>query len=164
MAGFREALQEQRWDDHRYYHHSRINQALHLVSAISFWEIALLVSKQRLRIGKSAAQLRLDLVGTVLSALGLGLIVYGILRAGTWGFVHPKQGAPEWLGLSPVIWLVLAGGVVLRIFMWWEIHRLRRIGGGRIQRMHAGVENDERVHLRAQVDIGARTRIARRVA
>jgi MFS family permease len=69
---------------------------------------------------------RLDLVGTVLSALGLGLIVYGILRAGTWGFVQPKQGAPEWLGLSPVIWLVLAGGVVLRVFMWWEIHRLRR--------------------------------------
>ena len=26
----------QRWDDHRYYHHSRINQSLHLVSAISF--------------------------------------------------------------------------------------------------------------------------------
>ena len=33
---FREALRIQRWDDHRYYHHSRINQALHLVSAISF--------------------------------------------------------------------------------------------------------------------------------
>ena len=33
---FREALREQRWDDHRYYHHSRINQALHLVSALSF--------------------------------------------------------------------------------------------------------------------------------
>jgi hypothetical protein len=29
-------LQEQRWDDHRYYHHSRINQSLHLLSAISF--------------------------------------------------------------------------------------------------------------------------------
>src|SRR5215831_12028476 len=69
---------------------------------------------------------RLDLVGTVLSALGLGLIVYGILRAGTWGFVQPKEGAPQWLGLSPVIWLVLLGGVVLRIFMWWELHRLRR--------------------------------------
>src|ERR1700716_4651810 len=36
MAGFRETLREQRWDDHRYYHHSRINQSLHLVSAISF--------------------------------------------------------------------------------------------------------------------------------
>lgn len=33
---FLEALAEQRWDDHRYYHHSRINQSLHLVSAISF--------------------------------------------------------------------------------------------------------------------------------
>ena len=36
MQGFLEALRVQRWDDHRYYHHSRINQALHLVSAISF--------------------------------------------------------------------------------------------------------------------------------
>jgi len=70
--------------------------------------------------------IRLDLVGTVLSALGLALIVYGILRAGTWGFVQPKQGAPQWLGLSPVIWLVLGGGVVLRVFMWWELHRVRR--------------------------------------
>jgi len=36
MSGFLEALREQRWDDHRYYHHSRINQSLHFVSAISF--------------------------------------------------------------------------------------------------------------------------------
>ena len=33
---FLNALREQRWDDHRYYHHSRVNQSLHLVSAISF--------------------------------------------------------------------------------------------------------------------------------
>ncbi|MBO0712858.1 MAG: hypothetical protein J2P47_16415 [Acetobacteraceae bacterium] len=36
MASFLETLREQRWDDHRYYHHSRINQSLHLVSAFSF--------------------------------------------------------------------------------------------------------------------------------
>jgi hypothetical protein len=36
MLGFRAALRTQRWDDHRYYHHSRINQSLHFVSAISF--------------------------------------------------------------------------------------------------------------------------------
>src|SRR5271170_2980916 len=36
MAGFIEALRTQRWDDHRFYHHSRINQSLHLVSAVSF--------------------------------------------------------------------------------------------------------------------------------
>ncbi|WP_239308185.1 MULTISPECIES: MFS transporter [unclassified Frankia] len=69
---------------------------------------------------------RLDLVGTVLSALGLGLVVYGILRSGSWGFVQPKTGAPSWLGLSPVSWLILAGGIVLRLFLWWQTHRLAR--------------------------------------
>jgi hypothetical protein len=33
---FRDQLREQRWDDHRYYHHSVINQSLHFVSAMTF--------------------------------------------------------------------------------------------------------------------------------
>ena len=36
MHGFFKELATQRWDDHRYYHHSRINQSLHLLSALSF--------------------------------------------------------------------------------------------------------------------------------
>ena len=36
MNNFFEALRIQRWDDHRYYHHCRINQSLHLLSAICF--------------------------------------------------------------------------------------------------------------------------------
>ena len=36
MEIFLDALRTQRWDDHRYYHHSRINQSLHFVSAVSF--------------------------------------------------------------------------------------------------------------------------------
>ena len=36
MRNFLTTLREQRWDDHRYYHHSRINQSLHFVSAASF--------------------------------------------------------------------------------------------------------------------------------
>lgn len=36
MRNFFEALRTQRFDDHRYYHHSRINQSLHFISAISF--------------------------------------------------------------------------------------------------------------------------------
>src|SRR5450631_4782250 len=36
MQSFWAELRTQRWDDHRYYHHSRINQTLHLLSAVSF--------------------------------------------------------------------------------------------------------------------------------
>ena len=36
MTQFMDTLKTQRWDDHRYYHQSRINQSLHLISALSF--------------------------------------------------------------------------------------------------------------------------------
>jgi hypothetical protein len=36
MNGFLQMLETQRWDDHRYYHHSYVNQSLHFVSAVSF--------------------------------------------------------------------------------------------------------------------------------
>src|SRR5215470_4657857 len=88
--------------------------------------LIILAFTRRIADTPAAKGMRLDLVGTVLSALGLALIVYGILRAGTWGFVQPKEGAPQWVGLSPVIWLILGGGLVLRVFMWWEIHRVHR--------------------------------------
>src|SRR5205823_3577032 len=81
--------------------------------------LIILAFTRRIADTPAEAGARLDLVGTVLSALGLALIVYGILRAGTWGFVQPKEGAPQWVGLLPVIWLILGGGVVLRVFMWW---------------------------------------------
>jgi hypothetical protein len=69
---------------------------------------------------------RFDLVGTLLSALGLGLVVYGVLRSGTWGFVNPTPAAPRWLGLSPVIWLVIGGGGVLYVFLAWQRRRRDR--------------------------------------
>lgn len=71
---------------------------------------------------------QLDLGGTALSAAGLGLIVFAILRSGTWGLFKPKPGAPDWLGLSPVVWLVLAGVFVLWLFSLWE-RRVQARGG-----------------------------------
>jgi MFS family permease len=68
---------------------------------------------------------RLDPVGTLLSAAGLGAIVYGVIRSGTWGFVQPKPDAPHWLGMSPVVWLLLGGGAILVLFALWENRRLQ---------------------------------------
>jgi hypothetical protein len=44
--GFMAELKEQRWDDHRLYHHSRINQSLHLLSAVSFLTAYVLLAVQ----------------------------------------------------------------------------------------------------------------------
>jgi MFS family permease len=73
-------------------------------------------------------KVHLDLVGTALSATGLGLIVFGILRSGTWGFVRPNPEGPEWIGLSPTIWLILAGGLVIWLFAAWENRVIGRGG------------------------------------
>lgn len=87
--------------------------------------IIILAMTGRIADGEADRDARLDLGGTALSALGLGLVVFGILRAGAWGFVIPKPGAPVWLGLSPTIWLILGGGLVLLAFAAWEQHRMR---------------------------------------
>ena len=69
---------------------------------------------------------RLDLVGAVLSAAGLGLAVFGVLRSSVWGWVLPKPGGPAVLGLSPTIVLIFAGVLVLWLFSTWEHHVEKR--------------------------------------
>lgn len=88
--------------------------------------LVILALTRRMAAATPAQRARLDLVGTALSALGLGLIVFGILKSGTWGFVQPKPDAPQWLGLSPAVWLELAGSVVLLMFLAWENRRIAR--------------------------------------
>jgi len=88
--------------------------------------LAILALTRRMEDSAAETGVRLDIIGTILSALGLGLVVFGILRSGAWGFVQPKPGAPSWIGLSPAIWLMLAGGLVVWLFLAWESRRLRR--------------------------------------
>ncbi|MCW2988009.1 MAG: hsrA1 [Solirubrobacterales bacterium] len=88
--------------------------------------LAILILARRIAVGEPERKVKLDLVGTAFSALGLGLIVLGVLRSGTWGFVRARPDAPEWLGLSPVIWLVLGGATVLALFVAWENRLLAR--------------------------------------
>jgi MFS family permease len=70
---------------------------------------------------------KLDLVGTVLSAAGLGLAVFGVLRSSEWGWVQPKPDGPELLGVSPTVWLIIGGLFVVWLFLEWE-RRLEKRG------------------------------------
>jgi MFS family permease len=66
---------------------------------------------------------QLDVIGAVLSALGLGLLVFGVLRSGEWGWIQPQPDGPSWANLSPTVWFVLAGLFVIWIFFRWQARR-----------------------------------------
>ena len=69
----------------------------------------------------------LDVVGGILSAAGLGLIVYAILQSSTWGFINPVDPPFEIFGFSPVVFLIGGGGALLYAFARWS--RLREEHG-----------------------------------
>lgn len=69
---------------------------------------------------------RLDLVGTALSVIGLGSAVFGVLRSSEWGWIIPKPGAPDILGLSATFWLMLLGSAVVWLFILWQNHLIAR--------------------------------------
>ena len=59
---------------------------------------------------------RLDVLGSVLWAAGMGLIVLAVLKSGEWGWFLPSENAPTIFGMSPVIWMIVSGLVLLRLF------------------------------------------------
>jgi EmrB/QacA subfamily drug resistance transporter len=63
---------------------------------------------------------RLDYFGSILSVVGLGMIVFGVLRSSEWGWVQAKPGGPQLVGLSPVVWLLIIGLLVVYGFLRWE--------------------------------------------
>jgi MFS family permease len=77
---------------------------------------------------------KLDIVGTVVSALGLLFVVLGILQSGTYTWFVAKQafyiGPVEVIpqgGISPV-WLYIAIGAILLIWFYIHIRRYERVG------------------------------------
>ena len=88
--------------------------------------IAILILARRIEDAPVEERPQLDIVGSVLSALGLGLLVFGVLRTGEWGWVQPKPNGPSWAGISPSFWLVLSGFFVIWVFFRWQARRESR--------------------------------------
>jgi len=85
--------------------------------------LAILLLTRRIADAPSEKRPRLDVVGTVLSAAGLGMLVFGVLRSSEWGWIHPKPHGPSWFNLSPTVWLILGGLFVIWLFARWEARR-----------------------------------------
>jgi EmrB/QacA subfamily drug resistance transporter len=69
---------------------------------------------------------KLDAVGSVLSASGLGLFVYGVLQSSTWGWLKPKNSPITIFGFSLTVFVIAAGGVLIWGFVAWQRHRESR--------------------------------------
>ena len=90
--------------------------------------VAILALARRIHDAPVEERRHLDLVGAALSAAGLGLAVFGVLRSAEWGWVQPKAGGPDIFGLSPTIALIFGGLLLLWLFAVWE-RRVERHGG-----------------------------------
>jgi MFS family permease len=88
--------------------------------------LVILLLARRIEDAPVEERTHLDVVGAALSAVGLGLLVFGVLRSGEWGWIQPKEGGRSWAGLSPTIWLIVAGLFVLWIFFRWEARLVAR--------------------------------------
>jgi MFS family permease len=89
--------------------------------------LIILALTRKIRDAEVAVRPRLDVVGAVLTAVGLGLAVFGVLRSGEWGWVQPKPSAPELFGISATLWLIALGLGIIRVFFWWA-RRMARLG------------------------------------
>jgi MFS family permease len=85
--------------------------------------LAILVLTRRIADAPVEKRPQLDVVGAGLSALALGLLVFGVLRTGEWGWIQPKADGPSWAGISPSLWLIFAGLFGIWVFFRWEERR-----------------------------------------
>jgi MFS family permease len=96
--------------------------------------LAILAVARRVQDAPVETRPQIDLIGAVLSAAGLGVAVFGVLRSSEWGWVLAKPGAPDVFGLSPTIVLIFSGLFVLWLFSAWE-HRVENRGGEPLVRL-----------------------------
>ncbi|MBN8867157.1 MAG: MFS transporter [Solirubrobacterales bacterium] len=74
---------------------------------------------------RSGRRPTLDWVGSVLSATGLAVVVFGVLQASNWGWLRPMDSPVEVFGFSLTPFVIAAGAVLIGLFVSWERRRER---------------------------------------
>lgn len=93
---------------------------------------AVVISSRRVTDGTARQSVRIDILSVLLSAVGLVLVVFGMMQSKTWGWIQPLA-SPEIggieiapLGISLTAWLMLAGGALLYAFIRRQSSLVRR--------------------------------------
>jgi EmrB/QacA subfamily drug resistance transporter len=66
---------------------------------------------------------KLDIVGAILSSVGMAVAVFGVLQASTWGWIDPRDSPIEPLGFALTPFVVLLGIAILVGFWGWQGRR-----------------------------------------
>jgi EmrB/QacA subfamily drug resistance transporter len=96
--------------------------------------MAILVVLRKVHDTPTSKQPPIDVVGAIMSIIGLSLVVLGVLKSAEWGWVQPKPEAPALFGVSLTTWFILGGFFVLWLFTQWEA-RMERLGKEPLLRM-----------------------------
>lgn len=65
---------------------------------------------------ESESHAKIDLLSVLLSVFGFTMLVYGMLQSKTWGWVIPIDSSVALFGISPVVYLIICGAVLLKLF------------------------------------------------
>lgn len=100
------------------------------LAEVAIMALVLIFSKS-IKDTKSKSGSSIDIRSVLLSFFGFFILVFGMLQSKTWGWVTPR-GAPVIngkeitpLGISLVIYLIIGGIILLRMFYWRQVKLAR---------------------------------------
>ena len=95
--------------------------AFEVVAAIAIVLLSRVIKDSK----RPAERPKIDWVGSALSAIGLGLIVFGAIKSSQWGMLFPRNSPIEPLGFALTPFVIGAGFLVLYFFIKWQQRRER---------------------------------------
>lgn len=86
--------------------------------------IAILILSVKLKPSEPRHDLKIDMVGVVLAAVGIIMVTFGFNNVRGWGLLLARPSAPfDIAGVSPAPVLIIAGAIMMAMFFKWSQHR-----------------------------------------